>query len=322
MKYPARNNLICNYDFVPLLNKDIQKFNDDTFAYEGKFELELIAEAPVYVGSGKETVVGGRLCRALIRNANGVPVIPGSSLKGVVRTIAQAVSNSGGCAEAPYIRKEEIKYPSNRNCKCLVCTMLGSLSAKSRVTFSDFTASDSDTPNLSDASNTPNKYDTSDTLVLNALKPYSHDVLDVKTKYFINNRPKGIKFYSQGDANKIQGEVPTECVAAGTGFVGEIIFQGLTETHLELLCFALGLDDSFPLRVGGNKPGFFGVVRPKIISFACYLSGTYRNLKLELPQSRQIIDMDPVNLAKAYVNKNPQIKSNIDKLRQILNRKV
>ena len=75
MKYPARNNLICNYDFVPLLNKDIQKFNDDTFAYEGKFELELIAEAPVYVGSGKETVVGGRLCRALIRNANGVPVI-------------------------------------------------------------------------------------------------------------------------------------------------------------------------------------------------------------------------------------------------------
>lgn len=311
MKCPARNN--SNYDFVPLLCKDSQKFNDEAVAYEGKIELELIAEAPVYVGSGKETVVGGRLCRALIRNSDGIPIIPGSSLKGVVRTIAQAVSYSGGCAEVPYIKKEKIKYPSNRNCKCLVCTMLGSLSASSRVTFSDFTVSGPDTPKLSDASSTS---------VLNALKPYSHDILDVKTKYFIDNKPKGIKFYSQGDANKIQGEVPTECVVTGTSFAGEIIFQGLTETHLELLCFALGIDGSFPLCVGGNKPGFFGVVRPKIKGFYCYLSGTYRDLKLELPQSRQSIDMDPVNLAKAYENKNPDIKSNITKLRDILNRKV
>lgn len=311
MEYPALNNSIYNYDFVPLLNKDIQKFDDNADAYEGKIVLKLKTITPVYVGSGKETIEDGRLCRALIRNADGIPIIPGSSLKGVVRTIAQSVSNSSGCAEIPYIhfdgKKESIEYRSNKNCKCLICTMLGSLSESSRVAFSDFTASGSDVSN---------------TLVLNTLKLYSHKILDVKPKYFISYNPKGIKFYSQGDVNIIRGEVPTESVMKGTIFSGEVIFQGLTVTHLELLCFALGLDDSFPLRVGGNKPGFFGVVRPEIMSFTCYSSGTYNNLKLESTQLKKGIDMNPVELAKAYENKNPHVKSNIDKLREVLNRKV
>jgi CRISPR/Cas system CSM-associated protein Csm3 (group 7 of RAMP superfamily) len=309
MEYPTWNNTAGNYDFVPLLDGNRGGVNENSPVYEGKINLKLHSESPVYVGSGQETLIDGRLCRALIRNADGFPILPGSSIKGVVRTIAQSVSYSGSCAELLRIYtdnrgKEKLGYFSNTDCKCLVCTMLGCMGTSSRVYFSDFKATGSDTE------------------IINALKPFSvSDSYTIKQKYFIQDKPKGFKFYPMGDVRNALGSVPTECVKAGTTFIGEVVYKGITERHLEILCFSLGLDGSFPLRVGGNKPGFFGVVRPEILSFTCYSSGSYKNLKIH-DLSEESKQMDPVKLASEYGKNDSDVCRNIDKLRDILNRKV
>ena len=308
MEYPTWNNTAGNYDFVPLLDGNRGGVNENSPVYEGKINLKLHSESPVYVGSGQETLIDGRLCRALIRNADGFPILPGSSIKGVVRTIAQSVSYSGSCAELLRIYtdnrgKEKLGYFSNTDCKCLVCTMLGCMGTSSRVYFSDFKATGSDTE------------------IINALKPFS------VSDSIQSNRNTSSKT-SQKGSNSIRWVMCAmlwgayqQNVKAGTTFIGEVVYKGITERHLEILCFSLGLDGSFPLRVGGNKPGFFGVVRPEILSFTCYSSGSYKNLKIH-DLSEESKQMDPVNLASEYGKNDSDVCRNIDKLRDIINRKV
>ena len=87
------------YEFVPLLRECRKEkyfghhvIEEDTYA--GKLKLKLTTLSPLHIGGGDRdydengNVIVKQMCR------NGKAVIPGSSLKGAVRSIAEAVSYS------------------------------------------------------------------------------------------------------------------------------------------------------------------------------------------------------------------------------------
>ena len=106
---------------------------------------------------------------------------------------------------------------------CMVCSMFGSMGFAGRVSFSDFAASASDTE------------------IINVPKPYSQNILKVKHRYFSGYKPKGIKFYYSGDWRSVSGDLPTECIKAGTDFIGEVVFNGITNTIWNFFVFHLAL---------------------------------------------------------------------------------
>ena len=94
------------YDFVPIAplckrNRGIsyQTFNIQN--YNGKLVLEIKVLSPLHIGTGK-VILDKKMkedTMKFVANSQG-KIVPGSSLKGVVRTVAEAVSFralTGGC---------------------------------------------------------------------------------------------------------------------------------------------------------------------------------------------------------------------------------
>ena len=55
----------------------------------------LLAESPIHIGSGDESYDPTQIDNAVIRDVNGNPYIPGSSLKGVLRSYLETLLQSG-----------------------------------------------------------------------------------------------------------------------------------------------------------------------------------------------------------------------------------
>lgn len=125
------------YEFLPLLEtrKEIQRYSHQDMAvetYSGKLKLNITALSPLHIGSKqKEYDAFGNAKKKQMRR-NGSIIIPGSSIKGAVRSIAEAVSYS--CAVKPpsgQLRKllpVKNKLPcSNPKSKgiCITCSIFG-----------------------------------------------------------------------------------------------------------------------------------------------------------------------------------------------------
>lgn len=120
--------------------------------------------------------------------------------------------------------------------------------------------------------------------------------------YSQDGKLRGIKFYRHGDYRILENtKIAVETVTKGGVFTGEIIFHGLLKQQLELLCYALGLDESFQPKVGGNKSGFFG---------SCVFKVKRAVLDSE--------DFDPSMYAKSYGASDTRIEQNKKKLCEIL----
>lgn len=119
--------------------------------YSGKIVVEFTALTPVAVSAGSYKFVDGKYVQDAISRA-GKPVLPGSSVKGVVRAVAEAVSAS--CFSVTKGINEKLlekALPANNNRRgcndyrtaCPACSLFGLAgkeSLKSRVEFGEFTA--------------------------------------------------------------------------------------------------------------------------------------------------------------------------------------
>ena len=81
------------YSFIPLLGKKSYKINNKHL-YRGKFKLRITTLTPLYISKLDIWEMCDGILRKKFYNVNGKYLIPGSSLKGVVRTIAESVSYS------------------------------------------------------------------------------------------------------------------------------------------------------------------------------------------------------------------------------------
>ncbi len=248
--------------------KDEPVPHDRFSGWSGRIELEIeVCSDYLYVGSGNFDLFplqGKDQARYTFARRNGHLVIPGTGIKGVVRSVVEAISNSCVLLSA----REERGPGSHRPCNdpdnlCPACRLFGTTGYRGRVHFSDAVP-------VGNAETTTIK-------IADLWRP---------------KRFEGRKFY-QTKAFQPQDMRPQknyrflEVVPKGTRFRTTLFFENATTAEMGLLVRALGLAlhmnkegtvvYAFPLKIGGAKPRCLGSVyfHPKKIQV---LSVTGANL--------------------------------------------
>ncbi len=142
------------YEFIPFLEKpEVEKYSSHNKVaentYSGKLKLRITTLSPLHIGSKQQDYdqTGNVLKKQIRRNGN--LIIPGSSLKGAVRSIAEAISYSCA-AESPFQELKSLLPRENRvACSnihqrglCMACSIFGMANNKEgykgKVAFGEF----------------------------------------------------------------------------------------------------------------------------------------------------------------------------------------
>lgn len=249
------------YDFVPFTEQQDQQrpFGHQAFHLQdtlsGRVVVTIELQTLLHISSGSYALSEDLGLKAgfvikdmykVLRNGIAVPAIPGSTLKGGVRTLVEAVTNSCLIAVPGKLRRK-LPRSQGRSCGgnqlCPACALFGAMGQLARVSFSDalFVSGDSEIFRL------PSLYRTR--------AEDSYQYVDA------NDRLKGRKFYLHGIPQRHREGGYAEAIKAGSVLRGNIDFTNLTPAELGLLCFGLGLDNSFQLALGGGKPLAMGRVK-------------------------------------------------------------
>jgi len=203
----------------------------------------ITALTPVHVASGQIELTGKReppLVKAHVR-VGGRPVIPGSSLKGSIRSIVEAISAS--CIRITRARRDQQPREAVACQKldqlCVACRMFGALGYQGQVRFLDAVLRG----NRTEIIQVPSFY-----------APRPRERL-----YYEGGQIKGRKFYEHGKLAR--GNVPIEVCPVGSRFDFSVQFDNLAPAELGLLLIALGQGDSrLRLKLGGGKPACCGSI--------------------------------------------------------------
>lgn len=172
--------------------------------------------------------------------------IPGSSLKGAIRSVAEAISNS--CVSVVASKKGEKPPRSHERCKfelekgietlCPSCNLFGTTGYCGRVSFSDAS---------------PTKYEVEIVKIYDLFKP--------------NNVWPKRKFYQNKQFNPIGNLKPEknyrfiEAIKKGSAFNTEMTFFNVKKEELSLLLYAMGIKQDYKIKIGGAKPRCLGTVK-------------------------------------------------------------
>ena len=287
------------YYFVPLNEKADRRtsFNKQKMLapnmLAGKLNITIECATPLHVGSGRLIFYESTetFTHSLLRE-NGRITVPGSSFKGMLRSMFEAVTTS--CVLfAPRTLPTKVGMLgacNNSSGLCPACSVFGKLSYKGKLIFSSFYTEANSVlyrlPPLEQPFKTyplpaiPNK---TDPRTGNERLYYGnfHDIraLDVakmsKVEFLQKkrNEPRsggqfyGRKFYKHSGTwemlSKQAGEESYECIPSGSTLTGSIIYQGLYADELGAILFALGLGWTPPIyhKLGYAKPAYMGSVK-------------------------------------------------------------
>ncbi|MDT7961249.1 MAG: RAMP superfamily CRISPR-associated protein [Armatimonadota bacterium] len=261
------------YDFVPFpkrrpdRKKGAGQDKLNPCLLSGTLELTLHTLTPVHVGSGYSDFIKADDREYLAALQASKPVreddttrrrylIPGSSIKGAVRSIVEAITRS--CVRvtrvktqlipdeyAPCDRRKEYKRSDGKKELCLACRLFGAQGYQGHVSFEDAVAPKGSLVLL-------------DTPLLWTPARGGHGL---PPRYLQGNQARGRKFYRH--ARPPSGVDPRACIKSGAELPLRIHFLNLSEAELGVLLTALGLhpDHRFPIKLGGGKPVGLGSVQ-------------------------------------------------------------
>ncbi|PDW04088.1 RAMP superfamily CRISPR-associated protein [Candidatus Viridilinea mediisalina] len=249
------------YDFVPLPDArpklappaGHQRYHAGRLS--GSFSAKIIVRSPLHVASGTlEPQPRNRdypVAKAMFR-VGGEVAIPATSLKGCIRSLAEAISHS--TIQVTRAREIERDYQPSRRPERdgvdVVQNMFGTLGYQGLVRFSDARLREGRTIIVP----TPQLF-----------RPRSESV----ETYFDGRRPHGRKFYMHGKLAK--GNLPLEACDVASEFALSLTFENLTPGELGLLLTALGLGEPkwWP-KLGGAKPACLGTIEisePHLVAY-------------------------------------------------------
>jgi len=286
------------YFFVPLVDRADrrQALNRQNLlaagTHTGRLHVALECMTPLHFGSGQLAFDEANRCffHSLLRE-NGKIALPGSSFKGVLRSVFEAVTESCvlSAPRALPMKVGALSACTDSSGLCPACSVFGRLSYKGKLTISSFytdaTPVKLKIPQLEQPFRTyprPARGER-DSRTGNERLYYgnfrdSHG-LDVakmsKADFFAKKDAEsrsggtfyGRKFYKHSNRwNTLatsSGKDSYECLPVGTTLTGTLTYQGLTEDELGALLFALGLGWKQPIyhKLGYAKPAFLGSVR-------------------------------------------------------------
>lgn len=141
------------YDFVPLLDECkksgyIPHNIMEKGTYNGKLKLRIHVLSPLHIGGRMQDYdINGNIIKKQVRR-NGKIVIPGSSLKGAIRSVAEAVSYSCAVKVPDNVLKRILPKNNYEQCSdinnglCMVCSIFGMTNGeaayKGKVNFGEF----------------------------------------------------------------------------------------------------------------------------------------------------------------------------------------
>ncbi len=299
------------YEFVPLPPEVARDERPDAAWHQrragtlsGTLRVTLRAEQPIHVGSGQKRLHDGKVVRAGARIL-GHPGIPGSSLKGVLRSRYEAITRS--CVQAPPTRQHKVRStthpdieraeltgPAQREAafgacddrlRCPACALFGRMSLRSRVTVRDLACMADATFQIApiDPQFGPNLHHAGE-YTIEAAKHPGQD------RQFRVHRLYGRKFaVGAGPArDRPQRALPDqerrptgrtrehaqqpqqwiEVIPAGTTITGELRLHNVLPAELGGLLAALGHAPASALKLGAGKGCGFGRLRLAAIHYA------------------------------------------------------
>ena len=239
------------FDFVPLPKRVTRKPPTGHQRYRkdhitGRICGTIEALSPIHIGSGiidlaqnvKLTTQDVDLIKTAVRTGDKV-TIPGSSLKGAIRSVVEAISESCVCKTNIEGRLlHQFSECDNNTNLCVACRMFGAMGFQGNIAIQDALHIDGQiVTKLVPSLYAPRRYQTDDQ----------------------NNLPMR-KFYMHGEV--ASGRTPVEACKEDSKFRFSVQIDNLKEAEWGLLFTALGHHPEYPfkLKIGGAKPACFGSV--------------------------------------------------------------
>jgi CRISPR/Cas system CSM-associated protein Csm3 (group 7 of RAMP superfamily) len=247
------------FDFVPFTDQVERRARPghDSFQVDrylsGRLLYEIEVQTLLHVSSGNYALTEdlGLPARNVVRDLYKVrvkgqelPAIPGSTLKGATRAVVEAVTAS--CLGVTRVDRRDLPGKVSRSCSppdlCPACGLYGAMSRLGRLSFSDalFVRGDATIARMP--------------ALFRPRPGQGHAYRDQAGRFI------GRKFYFHGLPQAHKEGHYVEVMKPGTVLQGNVEFSRLAEPELGLLFFALGLDGSFQLMLGGGKPVAMGRV--------------------------------------------------------------
>jgi len=243
--------------WIPLRGKPMtQKFLDhDRFTgWNGRLELEIeVISQYLYLGSGNFIIFNLRdrehACYAFTRR-NGQLIIPGTSIKGAVRSVVEAISNSciGQSASKERVTSshERDKCCPDVDHLCTACRLFGTPEYSGRACFSDAVPA--------------GRIELMQIKVADLWPPHQS-----RERKFYQS-----KSFQQQDMQPQKSHRFLEVVPKGARFITTLSFENATSAEMGILSRAIGFDRSsqdptkvvcaFPIKMGGAKSRCLGSV--------------------------------------------------------------
>ena len=297
------------YGLVPLPNQGVDRkrpVGQDQFKknlISGKLHLTLTVQTSTFVASGimamgRDMGLKVDLIKAAVQQGNTL-IIPGSSLKGVVRSSYEALTHS--CLCKTKARKEsspkgysECKVKKDQLDVCPACRVFGAMGWQGLISFSDAVgqAISMDVefmPNLYGPKSNNPMYDNGGKVA--GRKFYYHAIEAVTSKKM-----------PDGKDNK---GVNAQKAKQGYVFKTTVQFKNLSEAELGTLFVILGQDKDHPmaLKVGGGKPIGMGSLVVTVEALDKNTDPKERYTEYVLPESDQLIDKALIDYMKSTIAK-------------------
>lgn len=196
---------------------------------------------------------------------NGELCIPGTSLKGAIRSIVEAITNSCVSQYRPHKRErvdrghEPCRFKEDRRELCPACRLFGVTGLRGRVCFDDAVPQGTEKPEI--------------IKIAELWEPC---------------RPQGRKFYEfkqvvRWDRRPQKNFRFVEAMPQGATFQGTLRFENLSQGELGLLCLAMGMSphpqEQFTPKIGGAKPRCLGAVTFTAHSVRLWGTGGLQSLR-------------------------------------------
>ena len=206
----------------------------------GQIQGTIEALSPIHIGSGIiDLGQDVELIKTGVRTSGNV-VIPGSSLKGAIRSVVEAISESCVCKVSGRIRRavpRDFAECHQKERLCVACRMFGAMGFQGNIA-------------IQDAPQIEGEIVTKLVPELYAPGRYQRGMQDIP----------GRKFYMHGEV--ASGETPVEACEVGSKFRFVVQIDNLRQAEWGLLFTALGHhpNHSFKIKIGGAKPVCFGSI--------------------------------------------------------------
>lgn len=255
----------------------------------GTLFLTLTVQTALHVSTGVVVMgsdIGNNripLIKTMVQNPDQKLAIQGSSLKGCVRSVYEAVTRSCICKTKAKKLQIPDKYSEctpepkkGRLDVCPACQIFGALNWQGLVEFGDAVCQSKD-------------FATGFMPSLYRPRP------DQRRAYFERGKVAGRKFYYHAiraiDRGQNQG-IPVQIAAKEYTFTTELHFKNLQDAELGALLIVLGQDPQYPiaLKVGGGKPIGMGTMMVRVTAIDCIKGQNLRDryVSYQPPDSAQL----------------------------------